>query len=239
MPLKKKVTVTTHKAKDSYIPKIRGKLRTWAANLDTQIAIEGPTLGLSTTDVSDLQTELTDYIDAETALDAAKLAVKNASATVKSTKKTMIASVRPKVGLMKKSAAYTKAVGETLGIEGITHEVALATYKPKLGKTSLENNLVHIKFTKGAAEAMDVYARLKGAADWTLVGSKIKYTPFIDNRLLAVAGVAEIREYKMHGVYGDHEIGLDSDILTIPYGGGTAGSTTGGIVGGNTPAVTG
>ena len=239
MPVKKKITVTTHKAKESYIPKIRGKLRTWAANLETQVGIEGTTLGLTATDVSDLQTELTDYINAETDLDAAKLAVKNASATAKSTKKAMIASVRPKVGLMKKSGAYTEAIGETLGIEGITHEVALATYQPKLGKVSLENNLVHISFVKGAAEAVNVYGRLKGAADFTLIGSKIKYAPFIDNRMLAVAGVPENREYKMHGVYGDHEIGLDSEIITIPYGGGTIGSTTGGIIGGNTPAVSG
>ena len=239
MPLKKKNIVTTHQAKLSYIPKIRGKLRTWAANLDTQIGTEGATLGLSTSQVSNLQTELTDYINAENALDAAKLAVKAASANAKSTKKAMIAGVRPSVGLMKKSSAYTQAIGETMGIEGVTHEVALATYQPKLGKTNLENNLVHIGFVKGAAETMNVYGRLKGAADFTLIGSKIKYTPFIDNRMLAVAGVAEVREYKLHGVYGDHEIGMDSEIVTIPYGGGTIGSNTGGIIGGNTPAVEG
>ena len=199
-------------------------------------------LGLPPAQVTALQGKLTAYATAENAVDAAELALKNARATARAAKTAMVKEVRPDVSLMKKSSAYTEAIGETMGIEGASHLVYFANYKPLFRKKNtifIENNLVHIKFIKGAAEAVDVYVRLKGTSDWTLVGSKIKYTPFIDNRLLAVAGTAENREYKLHGVYGDHEVGLDSDLLTIAYGGGTGGgSTTGGIVGGNVPPVT-
>jgi hypothetical protein len=242
MSAKKKVTATSHTAADSYIPRTRGLRRPWAANLNTQVGLEGATLGLSTTEVTDLEAALTAYTNAENDVDAAELVVKNKRAAANTAKKAMEDLVRPDVALMKKSGAYTDAIGETMGIVGGSHVVHFQTYKPTFRKTSsifIENNLVHIKFIKGAAEAMNVYARLKGAADWTLIGSKIKYSPFIDNRMLAVAGTPENREYKLHGVYGDHEVGLDSDIKPIAYGGGTIGSTTGGIIGGNTPPVTG
>jgi len=242
MSAKKKTTATSSTSAESYIPRTRGLRRPWATNLNTQVGIEGATLGLSSTQVTALEAKLTAYTTAENAVDAAELAVKNARATATAAKTAMLALVRPDVALMKKSGAYTDALGATMGIVGGSHVVHFQTYKPTFRKTGtifIENNLVHVKFIKGAAEAVNVYARLKGAADWTLIGSKIKYSPFIDNRMLAVAGAAENRDYKIHGVYGDHEVGLDSPILSIAYGGGTIGTTTGGIIGGNTPAVTG
>jgi hypothetical protein len=242
MTIKKKQSATSSTKTESYVPKTRGLRRPWAANLNTEVTTEGPALGLSATQITDLQAALTAYTNSENAVDTAELALKNARATAKTATKTMLDLVRPDVALMKKSGAYTDAIGETMGIEGGSHVVHFVSYKPTFRKTNaifIENNLVHIPFVKGAAEQVNVYARIKGAADFTLIGSKIRYSPFIDNRMLAVAGVAENREYKMHGVYGDHEVGLDSAILPIAYGGGTIGSTTGGIIGGNTPPVTG
>ncbi|HEX7414271.1 MAG TPA: hypothetical protein VF411_09515 [Bacteroidia bacterium] len=242
MSSKKKTTATSAKKIASYIPTTRGVRRPWAANLKTQLTVDGPLLGLSATETTDLQAALTTYTNAENDVDAAELVVKNKRAAAATAKTAMVDLVQPDVALMKKSGAYTNALGETMGIEGATHVTHFQTYKPafrKAGTIFIENNLVHVKFIKGAAESVNVYARLKGAADWTLIGSKIKYSPFIDNRMLAVAGAAENRDYKIHGVYGDHEVGLDSTILTIAYGGGTIGSTTGGIIGGNTPPVTG
>ena len=242
MTIKKKQSATSSKTAESYIPTTRGLRRPWAANLNTKLTVDGPLLGLSATQVSDTQTALTAYTNAENAVDTAELAVKNARATAQTAKTAMLDLVRPDVALMKKSGAYTAAIGETMGIEGGSHVVHFSSYKPVFRKTNaifIENNLVHISFIKGAAESVNVYARIKGAADWTLIGSKMKYTPFIDNRMLATAGVPENRDYKIHGVYGDKEVGLDSPTLSIAYGGGTIGSTTGGIIGGNTPPVTG
>ncbi|MHB8260360.1 MAG: hypothetical protein ACYDCN_16905, partial [Bacteroidia bacterium] len=227
---------------ETYIPTTRGVRRPWAANLKTQVGIEGATLGLDATEITDTQTVLQDYIDSENALDAAKLAVHAASETVKIKRKAMDDEVHTEVNKMKKSGAYTVPIGEQMGIEGATHLVHFENYKPTFRKKNpifLENNLVHISFIKAGAEAENFYGRQKGESNWVLIGSKIKYTPFIDNRPLADPTKPEHREYKAHGLYGDKEVGLDSDILTIAYGGGTGGNTGGGIVGGNVPPVTG
>ena len=44
-------------------------------------------------------------------------------------------------------------------------------------------------------------------------------SPYIDGRPLAQAAVAETREYMLRGVLTDVEIGLDSDIQSITWGG--------------------
>ncbi|MHB8261378.1 MAG: hypothetical protein ACYDCN_05015 [Bacteroidia bacterium] len=242
MSAKKKATAATAKKIDPYIPRTRGVRRPWAATLNTEMGIEGVTLGLTATEVSDTQALLTDYTNKEDAVDAAKAALKNATSARNKAEKKMEADVHPKVKRMKLSGAYSAALGETMGIEGSTHTAIFAHYKPKFRKKDpifIENNLVHIKPVKGDAESINMYGRLKTAIHWDLIGVKIKYFPFIDTRLLADPKVAEHREYKAHGVYGEHEVGLDSDIISIAYGGGTGGDTTGGVVSGNVPPVTG
>jgi hypothetical protein len=44
-------------------------------------------------------------------------------------------------------------------------------------------------------------------------------SPYFDNSPLAQAGVAEKREYMGRGVLHDQEIGVDSDIVTVTFGG--------------------
>ncbi|MHB8403398.1 MAG: hypothetical protein ACYDCN_15460, partial [Bacteroidia bacterium] len=41
---------------ETYIPTTRGVRRPWAANLKTQVGIEGATLGLDATEITDTQT---------------------------------------------------------------------------------------------------------------------------------------------------------------------------------------
>ncbi len=43
--------------------------------------------------------------------------------------------------------------------------------------------------------------------------------PYVDTAPLAVANVPEVREYMGRGVINDVEIGLDSDIASLTFGG--------------------
>ncbi len=44
-------------------------------------------------------------------------------------------------------------------------------------------------------------------------------SPYIDGRPLAQPNVAEVREYMLHGVVDDYEVGLDSDVQSVTWGG--------------------
>ena len=65
---------------------------------------------------------------------------------------------------------------------------------------------------------MHVYCRVRGTMGWTFL-SWDKNSPYIDGTPLAHAGVPEEREYMLRGVVNDVEIGVDSDILSIIWGG--------------------
>ncbi len=83
---------------------------------------------------------------------------------------------------------------------------------------SQEADIIKISFTKKGVDAIAIYSRLRGTANWTKIGVDTT-SPFDDTRGLAVAGVPEAREYMAHGVLHDAEIGVPSDIASITFGG--------------------
>jgi hypothetical protein len=62
-------------------------------------------------------------------------------------------------------------------------------------KLSLVPTGVKVSFNKKRMQAVGIYSRVKGGADWIYIGSQDR-SPFIDTRPLAVAGKPEIREYR-------------------------------------------
>jgi hypothetical protein len=60
--------------------------------------------------------------------------------------------------------------------------------------------------------------RLKGQSLWTKLAYD-SYSPYEDNRPLAVANTPEHREYMAIGVIQDAAVTLQSDIIEAVYGG--------------------
>ena len=90
-------------------------------------------------------------------------------------------------------------------------------YKTVL-KVTVEADVVKVAFTKKGVDGVAIYSRLRGTAIWHKVAVDT-LSPYYDNSPLAQAGVAEKREYMGRGVLHDQEIGVDSDIVTITFGG--------------------
>lgn len=70
-----------------------------------------------------------------------------------------------------------------------------------------------------AAEAFNIYMRLKGQPAFKLIATNRSRFPFDDDAPLAQNGVPETREYQAMGVVADKEIGQPSDIVSVLYGG--------------------
>jgi len=77
---------------------------------------------------------------------------------------------------------------------------------------------IRLDWQKKGADAVHIYGRLRGQANWVLLGMDTS-SPYIDGRPLAQPNVAEVREYMLRGVVEDVEIGLDSDVLNATWGG--------------------
>jgi hypothetical protein len=63
-----------------------------------------------------------------------------------------------------------------------------------------------------------IYSRIKGSFGWTRLGND--YTsPYEDKRPLAVEHQPEIREYMIRYFDGREDIGLESDVVPVVFGG--------------------
>jgi len=63
----------------------------------------------------------------------------------------------------------------------------------------------------------NIYSRLKGQASWSFLSIDTS-SPYDDHKVLA-NGSPETREYMCIGVMEDTEVGQQSDIVTLVFGG--------------------
>jgi hypothetical protein len=92
---------------------------------------------------------------------------------------------------------------------------------PHLGPGSAEvtalSGYVRLKFTKNGLDRVNIYSRLKGQPGWAFL-SRDTNSPYGDHKALG-NGAPETREYMCIGVMEDTEVGQQSDIVTVGFGG--------------------
>ena len=198
-----------------FIPQADAKLILWLVNYKKFVTDHGTALGLTAPQVTARTSAIDDYFSVNSAAEAAKNAAQSAIQSRTTLKASLIGDIRKEAGNIKRNAAYTPALGELADIITEAEPFDPATFKTKL-TVLVEGGHVVIRFTKGQSEGVNVYARLRGQFAWTFL-ARDTYSPYVDNRPLATAGVAETREYMARGVLTDAEIGVDSDIVSVVF----------------------
>ena len=190
----------------------------WATNFKTQIPIIGPSVGLSSTQITDLQSSCDNIINAL----SAKKAAKNEYAQKVDDAANIIANegqiFHSIANIIKADPGYTAGKGTTLGIVN-TPDSSFdpTTYKPEI-TVSNGNGYVIVKYTKKGVIGVNIYSRLQGVVGWThLILST--HSPYHDHHPLADPTKPEVREYMVIGVQNDAEIGIPSDIASITFAG--------------------
>ena len=200
-----------------FIPKKDAKLVGWAINYKTGFAERAVELGFTPEQVAAQNLLCDNTVSAIGAAVTAKGLYESAITHKNQTVTTNITSVRDFVKDIKRSPNYTEAIGNQLGIVGTPTTLDYNSYKSSL-KTEVHPGYVALKFTKKGAEGINLYARKNGDVDWQKLGF-YAHSPCIDARPLAVSAQAENREYMCIGVVKDHEIGLQSDIVSVAFAG--------------------
>jgi hypothetical protein len=221
-------------AKQDYYPVKLGDQATWLNNYKDKIVIQGPILGMTAVEITDNVTaagnQMQAVADAITAENAFKAAIDNRD----NAEKVNVTLIRKATKRNKTSPAYTTGIGDILGVEGEEPEFDAASYKPE-GSVKAVMNVVTVKFTKKGAYGQVIYSKVTPGVSTlppTTPGSpsspatisqfsKIAidfYSPYIDNRELAVAGQPELREYYLRGLLNDVEIGLPGDVMRVIVG---------------------
>lgn len=197
-----------------FVPSKRNDQYLWWKNLSDNITAEGPKIGLAAADITAAKAVADDQLGKMEATDAAKAALDGARATEKVATEANLLNIRAKVRNWKTLAGYAASGSEgVLKLKGSGPVFDPGAFKPVL-KVSIEGGQIRIEFTKGGADAVAVYCRLRGTAAWTKIGTDSS-SPYFDTKPLANPNVPEVREYMGMGVIDDEEIGLPSDIVSV------------------------
>lgn len=200
-----------------FIPTKDASLVNWANNYKTKIATHGPTLGLTAAQITAQQNRCTNVINSIQTVEVKKSDYQSAVEAKDTTKTTEIGVLRTDIGAMKTNAAMTAAIAADLGIVGTPDAFDPSTFKTQLTVEVVAGS-VRIKFVKSKTDGVNIYARLKGQSAWTFL-ARDTASPYVDTRPLATPGTAEVREYMAFGVIDDAQIGQQSDIASVTFGG--------------------
>ncbi len=202
---------------NDYLPSSDDALSVWAQNFKAKIGANATAMGWPGDMQDALESQSTSISSAvlakETALTAYRQAVEAADTTLMTAK----AYIRQQVGAGKKSATYTEAAGEALGVIGGGGDFDPATYQAKVKSVRLIGAArVSVGFVRGfeQVKGMRLFSRLQGQSAWRTVETATS-SPIVDATPLAQPGVPEVREYRVRGVVRNEEIGAPSDPVIV------------------------
>jgi len=200
-----------------FIPRRWGDRVNWLNNVKTKIATHGPTLLLTAGQITAIQNRCTTATTAIQAVTTKENELEAAIAGRTTTIDTEFGALRTEFNALKTNSAMTPAIATDLQIVGTTTPFDPNTFKPELSG-SLVGGGIEIRFKKGPTGGVNISTRLRGQTAWTFLARDTS-SPYLDNRPLAVPTTAEIREYMAYGVVDDAQIGLQSDIVSVTFGG--------------------
>ena len=201
-----------------FIPRKRAQRLAWWQGISDNITVEGPKMGLTAPEIAAAKAVADDMIAKMAAVDAAQAALDGARAVEKTATAVNDPAIRGHVRNWKTRPEYAGSGSEgVLQLRGTESTFDPGTFKTVL-KVTVDGGQIKITFTKGETDGVVIYSRLRGSQGWTKLGLDTG-SPYYDTRPLATPGVPETREYMARGVLDDEEIGLDSDIVSLTFGG--------------------
>jgi hypothetical protein len=201
-----------------FIPRKRAELQQWLGNLSSNVIAEVPKFGAPAADGTAMKALADDALAKMNATDAAEAALDGVRQIERATLAAAFSTLRAKVRNWKTLPAFPASGSEAvLKLKGAEVAFDPETYKPVLTVT-VDAGKIRIDFKKNGADGLAVFCRLRGTAAWRRIGMDTS-APYFDTAPLATPNVPEVREYMARGMVDDEEIGLDSDIVSIAYGG--------------------
>lgn len=200
-----------------FIPQNEGQLILWLGNFQNKLTTSyGAGLGYTPAQLTAISNACNALVSALNVVEAAKKALNNAVGAKDEVKLSQLGFLRTEIRKIKTKDAYTVAIGKDLGIIGTNGELDEENVKPKFSGEAFPG-YVRLKFSKNGLDGVNIYSRVKGQVNWNFL-SRDTNSPYDDHKPLA-NGNPETREYMCIGVMEDTEVGQQSDIVTVVFGG--------------------
>jgi len=195
-----------------------GDLAIHLQNFHDKLATDGKTLKWDDATIQASQERCARVIAALTQ-NRKKLAdYKSQVAATKTVKKTELGALRADIRQIKANPAFNQAMGRNLGIMSPGPAAGIVGGDKANATGEVRPGAVRIRWKKGALDGVNVYMRRQGDGEWRLLG-RDNVSPYDDTAPLAKPGVPEVREYRVHGVVKDLEVGAASDIISVLFSG--------------------
>lgn len=200
-----------------FMPQSNYKLLVWLGTYRSKISIHGPSVGMSASDVTEVQDASQTLIDAIQLVDTRAKELDSARSALAVCKQVQMKKIIQKTGVIKRHPDYNETIGSDLGIIGKSQAVDLETVRPAI-KLSVFPGAVEVSFQLQGMRGVTIYSRTKGTLGWERITHDYE-SPYIDSRPLAQANTPEIREYMARFFNGREDVGRESDVAVCVYGG--------------------
>ena len=201
-----------------FVPSRREDRRTWLLNISEKAAAQVVAGGGTAPQGTALKAAADAVLAAYDTTDSAKTTLDGKKAIEKDTEGNQLVIIRSLFKTLKVLPTFKSSGADAeLQSSGSSSDMDPDEYKPVI-TVSIKGGQITFEFKKKGVDALAFYGRLRGSLIWTKLAVDTS-SPYIDGRPLAVPGVAEVREYMARGMIDDEEIGLESDIVSLTYGG--------------------
>lgn len=215
---------TMKKTYKYFIPSLDAELLRWLNNFKERIVVAGPSLGLTATQITELEDKAQKGIDTLLAVVFKKREYQEAVMAKNRARMEEVSFIANAAVVLKRSPLYTANVGGALGIISSTGTQSRVMLRPLL-KVNVFPEHVELAFNKRGQGGVTIFSRLHGTEEWTRLAD-VERSPYKDTRPLKVPGSAEVREYICRCYNADEAVGQDSEVHTAVFGGITTGATS-------------
>jgi hypothetical protein len=115
--------------------------------------------------------------------------------------------------VIKNKSTYTVADGEDLGLEGTEITVDLDSIKPAIKLVLVAGGHPEVKWTKQGMDGIEIYVD-RGTGTYVLLAFDT-HPDYMDTAPLPATGATAVWNYKSIYRFGDNQVGLWSDVVSI------------------------
>ena len=195
--------------KKDYVPSKNGDKIAWANNLNGKIPTDGPAVGESAGDITEVQSACDEVVKQVNAIKDAKTTYQNAVKAATLAMGAGIKVIRQHAQHMKTNIAYTEPIGEDLGIVGDEHTVDVPNSKPSLIKSKVPSGYQFDFNLMGFFDGIHIYRKRPADAAFSYLATDTS-SPYIDTEPM-VNGT----QYYAYFMLNDDEVGQQSDVVTV------------------------
>ena len=201
-----------------FIPTAEIRLNPWLLNVVIELPAIATRLGMSAAEIKALTDEANLIMKKMGLVANLKVGLQKSIADKDTEKTDGLKMIADALNHLRSHPKFTDADEKALQMNVPTPAKRdYSLYKPVVWAYT-DGGLVQLGIIKYGVHALNIYVKKPGDPEFTFL-ERITLSKYTDKRPLTTPGIAEIRQYMVMGVIADEEIGIQSDIITITFGG--------------------